>query len=254
MPARSTPWGTIAAVVVVVLFATGVAGYVMLQSQGKKQQEAATAPFAPSAANPDPSRQISGVLVKPYEGRQHVKPTQRVAYDQRPPFGGPHDGIWAACNGVVYPQAVRNENMVHSLEHGAVWVTYNPDQVSPNAVGTLAGKVAGQPYTMLSPYPGLPSAISLQSWGHQLALDNVDDARIDQFLRALQQNPNTHPEVGASCEALGPGLFNQDNPPPFDPGPPGPDAIPMQSPTGPAAPSSAPLPPGQIAPTPTGQR
>lgn len=185
--------------------------------------------FAPSAANPDPSRQISGVLIKSYKGGQHVKPTQRVAYDHSPPFGGPHDAFWAACNGVVYPRAVRNENMVHSLEHGTVWIAYNPDRVTGDAVRALAGKVEGQPYTMLSPYPGLTSAVSLQSWGHQLAVDTVADPRIDQFIRALRQNPNTHPEVGARCDELGGGLFDQDNPPPFDPRPPGPDAVPMQT-------------------------
>lgn len=239
--------------VVVVLFAAGVVGYVVLQVQGKKQSEAVTAPFAPTKANPDPSRQIPGVLTQTYQGSRHVKSNQRVAYDQSPPFGGPHDGSWAACNGVVYPRAVRSENVVHSLEHGAVWVTYNPDRVTGDAVRALATKVQGQPYTVLSPYPGLTSAVSAQSWGHQLAVNGVGDPRIDQFIRALRQNPNTHPEAGASCEALGRGLFDQDNPPPFDPTPPGPGAVPMGSGTGSAGPSGA-APPRQPAPDPVGQR
>ncbi|MDQ4103132.1 MAG: DUF3105 domain-containing protein, partial [Actinomycetota bacterium] len=79
--------------------------------------------------------------------------------------------------------------------------------------------------------------VSLQSWGHQLAVDNVKDPRIDQFLRALRQNPYTHPEVGASCDELGPGRFDLDNPPPFDPKPPGPDAVPMQAAAGTVEPS-----------------
>ncbi len=36
---------------------------------------------------------------------------------------------WATCNGVVYTKAVRIENMVHTLEHGAVWIAYNPDTI-----------------------------------------------------------------------------------------------------------------------------
>jgi hypothetical protein len=153
-------------------------------------------------------------LVKSYQDVQHVKPTQRVAYDHNPPFGGSHDGFWAACNGVVYPRAVRNENMVHSLEHGAVWIAYNPDRVAGDAVETLASHVRGRPYTMLSPYPGLDGPISLQSWGHQLMVQEADDPRVDQFLRALRANPNTHPEPGASCTAR-PQNFDVDAPPPF---------------------------------------
>jgi hypothetical protein len=44
---------------------------------------------------------------------------------------------------------------------------------------------------------------------------------------ALRQNNATYPEIGASCDALGPGAFDPSNPPPFDPAPPGPDAKPM---------------------------
>ena len=69
-----------------------------------------------------------------------TRPAQ-VAYTHSPPFGGAHDYSWAACNGVVYPEPVRSENMVHSLEHGAVWIAYNPDQVTGDALDTLRGKV-----------------------------------------------------------------------------------------------------------------
>jgi hypothetical protein len=126
----------------------------------------------------------------------------------------------------VYPTAVRTENMVHSLEHGAIWIAYNPDRISGDALKKLQDRVEGKPYTMMSPYPGLDKPISLQSWGHQLKLDSPDDQRIDQFLVALLGNPYTYPEVGASCDALGPGYFDPAAPPAFDPAPPGPDAAP----------------------------
>jgi hypothetical protein len=220
---RSTPWGTIAAVMVVVLFAAAIFGYAFVRNQASDEQQAALAKFTPSAQNQDPSTQIQGVISQPYAGGQHVTATQQVAYTHNPPFGGAHDGYWAACNGVVYPAAVRNENLVHSLEHGAVWIAYNPDQVSGDAVATLAKKVDGKRYTVMSPYPGLDSPVSLQSWGHQLKLTDVNDPRIDEFISALRQNQYTHPEVGASCDATGPGAFDQDNPPAFVP-PPAPGA------------------------------
>ncbi|WP_300007675.1 DUF3105 domain-containing protein [Pseudonocardia sp.] len=180
--------------------------------------------FVPSADDPDPSRRIDGVRIENVENAQHVGPGQRVAYTAAPPFGGNHDQAWAACNGVVYPEPVRSENLVHSLEHGAVWIAYDPDRVDAGTVDALAARVEGNPYLVLSPYPGMEQPISLQSWGHQLAVDDAADPRIDRFVTALRINPNTHPEFGASCDEVGRGYFDQDAPPPFVP-PPGPDEI-----------------------------
>jgi hypothetical protein len=228
---KGTPWGTIIAAIAILALAGTVLGYYWVQSAPKREQksrEEAAAAYAPSQDDPDPSLKINGVVTVKYTGSVHVLPTERVAYDKTPPFGGPHDGVWAACNGIVYPNAVRTENMVHSLEHGAVWIAYNPQQITGSALEALKVRVDGKPYTMMSPYPGLDKPISLQSWGHQLKLDDANDPRIDQFIAALRSNPNgVYPEVGASCDALGPGQFDPSNPPPFDPTPPGKDAKPM---------------------------
>ncbi|MDI5979396.1 DUF3105 domain-containing protein [Amycolatopsis magusensis] len=183
------------------------------------------AAFMPSEANPDPSTAIPGVVRQAYDPGLHVAAPQRVAYDHSPPFGGRHDQVWAACNGVVYPEGVRTEHLVHSLEHGAVWIAYHPDRVTGAERAKLAERVEGKPYLVMSPYPGLDQPISLQSWGHQLKVASADDERIDQFVTALLLNPATFPEPGAPCDP-GPGGFDQDAPPPFDPTPPGPDAQP----------------------------
>jgi hypothetical protein len=185
-------------------------------------QAAATvdlASFAPTADDPDPSVRIDGVEGRVFDGAQHVGPDRRVAYSFTPPIGGTHDQAWAACNGVVYDRPVRSENMVHSLEHGAVWIAYDPGQVDDATVAALAARVEGQQYMVMSPYPDMDAAISLQSWGHQLALDDADDPRIDQFVAALRSNRYTHPEPGASCDEVGRGYFDQDDPPAFAPNP-----------------------------------
>jgi hypothetical protein len=227
---KGTPWGTIIAVIGIVALLATVITYYMVKSAPQRDQasrEEAAASFAPTASDPDPSKRIPGVITGNYTGSVHVLPTERVAYDKTPPFGGPHDQTWATCTGIVYPNAVRTENMVHALEHGAVWIAYNPQQVTGDAVNLLSVRAKGKPYTMMSPYPGLDKPISLQSWGHQLKVDDVNDARIDEFIAALRSNPNgVYPEVGASCDAV-PGQFDPDNPPPFDPSKPGPDAKPM---------------------------
>jgi hypothetical protein len=227
VPGKGKPWGTIIAVLVVLVLAVGVFGYAFMQISEKNAAQAALAQWQPSDTNKDPSTKIAGVVVKDYKSGQHVQPTQRVAYDQSPPFGGPHDGFWADCDGIVYPNAVRSENMVHALEHGSVWIAYNPDKVKGADLDKLKLKVQGKQFMMLSPYPGLDKAVSLQSWGHQLKVDSAGDDRIDEFISALRTNQYEYPEVGASCDALGPGQFDPNNPPPFDPSKPGPDAVPM---------------------------
>lgn len=236
---KPKPWGTVAAVLAVLIFAGGIFGYLYLRYED-------SVAFIPTAENQDPSTQIDGVLTVQYDrpgNRDHVVSPQRVAYDQSPPFGGPHDEFWATCSGQVYEQAVRNENMIHSLEHGAVWIAYNPEQITGAALDSLRGRVEGQSYLMLSPYPGLDSPISLQSWGHQLKLADAEDERIDQFIRALRVNEYTHPEVGSPCDVL-PGKFDPANPPPFVAEPPGADAKPMEDSTpdgaAPAQPSPSP--------------
>ncbi|WP_017975692.1 DUF3105 domain-containing protein [Actinopolyspora halophila] len=223
----SIPWGLVAGVLVVLVFAGGVFGYVYMRYADTREQRAAMSPFVPAQDNQDPSKAISGVVIKQYEGGRHVREPRQVAYDQSPPFGGPHDQYWATCTGTVYEQPIRTENIVHSLEHGAVWVAYQPDELSKPAVDELRQRVEGEQYMLMSPVPTLDRPISLQSWGHQLKLERVDDPRIDQFITALRTNRFTYPEVGASCQSI-PGGFDAQNPPPFR-SETGPDAVPMNS-------------------------
>lgn len=175
------------------------------------EQEAS---FIPTEDDPDPSQRIPGVAVYEEINAPHVQRSEQVDYERVPPTGGPHDVAWAECTGTVYEVAVRNENMVHSLEHGAVWIAYHPELVAGEDLEALVTRVQGQPYTMLSPYPDLPTPISLQAWGRQLRVNDAQDERIDQFLQALRANPYTSPEPGAPCEAF-PGTFDLADPPKF---------------------------------------
>lgn len=164
----------------------------------------------------DPSVAIPGITTVDYPAGDHIGATQRVAYEHSPPFGGPHDAVWATCTGVVYPTPIRSENAVHSLEHGAVWITYDPDRTSGEQRDLLADRVDGVSYLLMSPYPDLAQPISLQSWGHQLFVDDAEDSRIDEFIGALRLNPATYPEPGATCATL-PSSFDPANPPAFGP-------------------------------------
>ncbi len=120
-----------------------------------------------------------------------------IQYAQTPPVAGDHNVSWQNCMGDVYDAQIANENAVHSLEHGAVWVTYQPG-LPKDQVDALASKVRGQEFTMMSPFPGQDKPISLQAWGYQLKVDNAGDERIDEFIRALRLNATLEPGVGCS--------------------------------------------------------
>lgn len=139
---------------------------------------------------------IAGVSFKPEANRDHVEGV--IRYDSSPPVGGNHSQYWADCTGTVYPDAIANENAVHALEHGAVWITYRPGLAAAD-VDALTKLVQGQDRMLMSPYPGLRTKISLQSWGYQLFVDSASDPRIGQFVNALRYNQVATPEYGATC-------------------------------------------------------
>jgi hypothetical protein len=116
-----------------------------------------------------------------------------------PPVGGDHNDVPQSCQ--VYTAAIASEHAVHSLEHGAVWITYNPDTLSKDDLTKLTkdSKVDGNPYVLVSPYPGLKSKLSLQAWGEQVFLDKVTDKRVHRFIDLFASGPQA-PEKGGACQ------------------------------------------------------
>ena len=117
-----------------------------------------------------------------------------VTYPQTPPAGGEHNPTWLNCG--LYRDPVPNTYAVHSLEHGAVWVTYDP-ALSADALAKLREYLPST-YVVLSPYVGLPSPIVLTSWNTQLRLDSPDDPRLPRFFEEYWRSQNV-PEPGALC-------------------------------------------------------
>ncbi|MFJ9623759.1 DUF3105 domain-containing protein [Streptomyces sp. NPDC101181] len=128
-------------------------------------------------------------------GRDHV--AGAVDYPMRPPVGGDHNQSWMNCDGDVYEKALPDVNAVHSLEHGAVWVTYNGKAADAD-VAKLAERVKKTPFTLMSPYEGQEGAIVLSAWGKQVTVDGADDERVDHFFGQFVQGAQT-PEPGAPC-------------------------------------------------------
>lgn len=117
------------------------------------------------------------------------------AQEDRPPAGGVHRDLWLNCG--IYNTEVETGLAVHSLEHGAVWITYRPDLPAAE-VEALQERVRNESYVLLSPYRGQESPIILTAWAVQLEVPRARDERIDDFIDRFRLGPTT-PERGASC-------------------------------------------------------
>ncbi len=164
---------------IIVLF---VAGFIALAVVDARQQSAGGAPDDVKTYDVGPAG-------------QHT--SGDVDYEQSPPAGGEHNPVWQNCG--YYDKPVRDENAVHSLEHGAVWVTYSPD-LPQDQVTDLKNIAEDRSYILVSPYPNLPSdtPVVASAWGKQVGLDGPEDPDLESFIQAYRQGPQT-PEPGAVC-------------------------------------------------------
>lgn len=177
---------TISLSTVVVASLVGFGAFVLDKKSDEKEQEVAAAKAPVTDEQTWEAKKL---------GRNHVE--TQVAYEMAPPVGGDHSQAWMNCNGDVYTEPVPDVNAVHSLEHGAVWVTYT-DKASEADVKKLGEKVEKTPYSLMSPYKNQKGAIMLSAWGKQVTVDSADDPRVNQFFTKYVQGPQT-PEPGAAC-------------------------------------------------------
>jgi len=122
----------------------------------------------------------------------HVEGT--VDYPMSPPAGGPHFAGWLNCG--VYSEPQVNEQAVHSLEHGAVWITYDPEL--PESDVAILRETVPDSYAVLSPYPGLGAPVAISAWGAQLKVADPADPAIDAFISTYWRASDA-PEPGAPC-------------------------------------------------------
>ncbi len=133
------------------------------------------------------------ITTRTYVAGQHT--TGPVTYSETPPVGGLHHPVWQNCG--IYDAPIHNEHAVHSLEHGAVWITYRPD-LSAGDVQRLR-TLSSDAYMLLSPYPSLAAPVVASTWNHQIELEGPDDPQLGRFITRYKNNPSTTPEFGASC-------------------------------------------------------
>ncbi|HEV2743868.1 MAG TPA: DUF3105 domain-containing protein [Rubrobacter sp.] len=157
-----------------------LAGFIALVVLDSRQQAASSPPGEVETYDVGPANQHT-------EGD--------VDYEQTPPTGGEHNPVWQ--NEGFYDAPVRDENAVHTLEHGAVWITFSPDlpQAQKDEIRSL---VEGQTCMLASPHPDLPTPVVASAWGKQLTLESADSPDLERFVRAFRQGPQTQ-EPGATC-------------------------------------------------------
>ena len=143
---------------------------------------------------PEGETDIEGVIAIAIESADHVDGD--VEYSASPPAGGPHSSWWQNCG--FYTEPLREELAVHSLEHGAVWVTYT-DDAPADELQYLERLAEQNSHLLVSPYSQQDTAIVLSAWGRQLALDSTGDPRFVRFLETYLRDGPTAPEPGAAC-------------------------------------------------------
>jgi hypothetical protein len=141
---------------------------------------------------PDNSALLGNVQTFPDLDATHVEGT--VDYTMSPPAGGPHNQVWLNCG--IYSEAVPNENAVHDLEHGAVWITYQPDLPAADIEKLKA--LTPDTYGVLSPFPGLDSPVAISAWGAQLKVTDPSDPALQAFIDKYRLSADA-PEPGAPC-------------------------------------------------------
>jgi hypothetical protein len=158
-----------------------------------------------------PEAQLSGDYsdrVQLYPDLEATHTESRVTYDVIPPVGGPHNPTWLQCG--IYDEGQQNENAVHDLEHGAVWLTYDPAFATDAQIEALRDLARERgSYMLVSPYDGIGEAMAASAWGAQLRFDDVDDPVLAEFIENYWRSPDS-PEPNATCNSplIGPGAIS----------------------------------------------
>lgn len=144
---------------------------------------------------------IDGVLAIRVSSAKHT--LGEVDYDRHPPVGGDHNPSAAACG--FYTQPVPDEYLVHTMEHGAVWLAYATD-LSSDDLAVIRQVVSDNADTIATPYPDLDPGVKvvLSAWARQLPLKSLDDPRLEKFVDRYQ-NGDQAPEASVACGQLAPG-------------------------------------------------
>lgn len=150
-----------------------------------------------SAAEITPLPPLSSVPFETY-GTNHIEPP--ASFATSPSTGGDHYAFWQNCG--YYTVPVIEGAATHTLEHGAVWITYNQSAMSADDLSALEALAAGNPKLLISPYTH-DDAVVLSAWGVQqrgvsAPSTTEGSTQISEFVAAWADSP-TLAEAGVTC-------------------------------------------------------
>ena len=156
---------------------------------------------APIEAQPLPDRGddalLRGVQQFPSQGRNHVPAGTQVDYSTSPPTSGPHYGNPAGPG--FYSETPPAGNLVHSLEHGAVVIYYDPAAITPEAEESLRAFARNHqdPFAavIVAPNPNddPEAAYVLTAWRAMLRTDDYDPEQVRAFVAEYVGRGPEHP-------------------------------------------------------------
>lgn len=119
----------------------------------------------------------------PAQNREHIAMgAAHPKYNSDPPTGGWHYSTPAQAG--IYDKELADEQLLHNLEHGHVWLSYRPD-LDPAVVDKLAGiaKSYGSKI-IVAPRAKNDAPIALAAWEYLLKLESFDEGQINGFIKA----------------------------------------------------------------------
>jgi hypothetical protein len=143
--------------------------------------------FRPTSPSDDP---LLGEAVR-IGPATHVDPSE-VPIGALPQAGGPHAA--SPLRDGIYDEPVSEPHAIHALEHGLIWITYQPDLLSADDYARLEAVAEDHSRdVILSPRLQNVDPIVLVSWGRRLIMEDLDTQLVDDFIRT---NTNRSPEPG----------------------------------------------------------
>jgi hypothetical protein len=130
------------------------------------------------------------VASHPIEGAQHVPICSPITYATNPPSSGDHYPSWADYR--TYDRPILRGFWVHSLEHGAVVITYNCPGGCSAEVAAAQAFIDGLPTdcgpmarrVILTPDPDLDVRFAASAWGFTLRANCFDRDAFSSFFAA----------------------------------------------------------------------
>lgn len=129
---------------------------------------------------------LAGVEQFPSQGNQHVDQGTQIDYERVPPLSGPH--YTSTTDAGFYEQTPPLGELVHTLEHGAVIIYYDPAETTDAANESLRQFASEHTGTWRSvvavpnPNDDPEATYVVTAWEHRLYMNDYDARTVHAFL------------------------------------------------------------------------